>query len=423
MTTNKKRQLNVNMILRQWLVIILIIGALALISWRVLSLGMADYYARSQPEKALAWRAEHPEALFLQAERLANEGSSGQPQAIQLARRALQANPLDGRVYRVLGHLAQLHGDQHQALSLYRIAARRAPRDLPSHAWLVNYYLRTGALLSALPHLDAMQRVQPELIPVLFPQLVAFATHAQTQPALGKLLNTSPPWRGPVLIRLLQEAPNVIAIAPLIEFLRKSPGGLSKGELSAWLERLTRDRHWRQAYRIWVSQLTPEQQKMRGNVFDGGFELTPSHDGFDWRIDNVPGARIDLLPTTDAGGQQALRVSFEDRRVSFNSVRQLLVLRPGQYRLQGRVWLDDLRSERGLVWTLRCVENDKVLASTEPLMGSSRWHAFLVPFAVPALDCGGQWLQLSLPARFPAEQQISGRVWFDDLRIDAESRD
>jgi len=36
---------------------------------------------------------------------------------------------------------------------------------------------------------------------------------------------------------------------------------------------------------------------------------------------------------------------------------------------------------------------------------------------VPGDKCGGQWLQLRLPARIPAEQRIGGVVWFDDLKI------
>jgi len=40
-----------------------------------------------------------------------------------------------------------------------------------------------------------------------------------------------------------------------------------------------------------------------------------------------------------------------------------------------------------------------------------------VQFEVPTDKCGGQWLELQLPARIPAEQRIGGLVWFDDLKI------
>ena len=47
----------------------------------------------------------------------------------------------------------------------------------------------------------------------------------------------------------------------------------------------------------------------------------------------------------------ALRVAFEDRRVPFAHVRQLLALGPGRYTLSGRARPDNLRTDRGLVWT------------------------------------------------------------------------
>jgi len=40
----------------------LVLAVLALLAWRALSLGMADHYARSDPERALSWRSDHPEA-------------------------------------------------------------------------------------------------------------------------------------------------------------------------------------------------------------------------------------------------------------------------------------------------------------------------------------------------------------------------
>ena len=98
---------------------------------------------------------------------------------------------------------------------------------------------------------------------------------------------------------------------------------------------------------------------------------------------------------------------------------QMLALAPGNYRLNGRVRLDDLRSDRGLVWTLSCAEDGRQLAETEPMSGHTAWRSFSLDFAVPAEACGGQWLTLRVPARIAAEQRIGGVAWFDDLKINA----
>jgi hypothetical protein len=159
-----------------------------------------------------------------------------------------------------------------------------------------------------------------------------------------------------------------------------------------------------------------------GNVFDGGFEWEPSNVGFDWRISRVAGAIVSLAPVTGAGGNQALQIEFEGMRVPFQNVRQLLALPPGRYRLQGRVRLDDLRSDRGLVWTVACADSNRAIAETEPMSGQRGWTSFGMDLVVPGESCGGQWLVLRIPARIPAEQLIAGTAWFDDLQIEAVSR-
>ena len=184
-----------------------------------------------------------------------------------------------------------------------------------------------------------------------------------------------------------------------------------------WLERLIHDRQWGSAYLTWVAQLPSEKQATIGNVFNGGFDWEPSNNGFGWRFERVAGARIDRAETAGASNTYALRVAFEDQRVPFRNVRQLTALQAGSYRLDGRVRLDSLRTERGLVWSVRCAESGKELARSEPFAGNSPWRPFDVRFEVPTDNCGGQWLELQLPARIPAEQRIGGLVWFDDLKI------
>jgi hypothetical protein len=203
----------------------------------------------------------------------------------------------------------------------------------------------------------------------------------------------------------------------LFERLRRSPDGLSDRELSIWLDRLIKNRQWSRAYLSWVESLSPTAGKRIGNVYNGGFELEPSQLGFDWRFSAVSGARVSRSQVSGSAGQFALRVDFEDRRVPYHHVRQLLALAPGTYRLQGRDRTDDLRGERGLVWTLSCAETGRVIGETEPFKGRHDWKNFEVDLAVPAENCGGQWLILRVPARIPAEQRLGGVAWFDDLSI------
>jgi hypothetical protein len=260
-------------------------------------------------------------------------------------------------------------------------------------------------------------RVEPQREHVLAQIMLKLAATPDAQPALAKLLSADPPWREKMLQRILANTQEVAAVFPLVEILRTQPGGLTERELNTWIDRLAGAGEWGTAYLSWVQSLSPEASRQIGNVFNGSFELEPSHGGFDWRFGEIAGAHIGREQTTGIKGNLALHVIFSDDRIPFSHVRQQLALPPGKFRLSGQVRLDNLRSERGLVWRLTCAKDGAVLGETEPLFGVRDWNAFGVDFEVPSEGCGGQWLTLQLPARIPAEQRIGGSIWFDDLRI------
>lgn len=391
-----------------------LIVLLGVVAWRVLGLGVADHFARNEPGRALGWRADHPEALV----RAAALDVEGRPdKAAGYAQAALRANPLDGRAYRIQGELAARRGDSGQALRFHEMASKLSPRDLRTHVWLEREYLRRGQLLPALGQIDLLLRLQPQLRERQFPVLQAIAQLPPAQATLVSLLSRRPPWREAFIAQLCRLSERSDSLDPFMLGLRRAPGGLSEAELSSWIERLTRDRRWNEAYLAWADGLPDRLQSELGNVYNGGFETEPSNRGFDWRLSEVAGAYVERLHSAGVGGELALRVSFEGQRVPFHHVRQLLALPVGRYRLDGRARAEGLRTERGLSWRVFCADNGRSLASSEPLTGTTTWRGFSFEFEVPEAGCGGQWLQLELPARIPAEQRVAGRAWFDDLGI------
>lgn len=393
--------------------------ALGWAGWRALALGMAGYDAASAPAEALDWRPGFAEAELNRAEAafFGKTAPLGQDQAV---RAAIRLAPLDGRGYRLLGREAELRGDLAAATRLYGIAASRAPRDLPSQAWLAERELAHGEFAPALARFDQMMRVQPEIGLKLTPLLLAVAAHAPAQADFARLLARQPPWRVDFMPRLMVQTKDLSTIFELVERLRAAPGSLAPEELRIWLDRLALEAQWGTAYLTWVQSLGPEASGRIGNVFNGSFESEPSNLGFDWRFAPVNGASISRSQVPGADESLALRVEFGGGRVPFQNVRQLLALAPGNYRLRGRVRLDDLRSERGLVWTLTCFEDGHQIGETDPMSGRREWRSFEVAATVPAEKCGGQWLTLRVPARIAAEQRIGGVAWFDDLKMKAE---
>jgi tetratricopeptide (TPR) repeat protein len=392
---------------------------LAFAAWRILTLAVADHHATDDPARALRWRPDHPEALLNAAEQ-ALKAPPDLDRADHLARRAAAANPLDGRAFRTLGEVADQRGDRAAAARLYATAVRHSPRDLPSLAWLVAYHFDQGDTASGLGYVDALLRVAPTFINEMSTTLIAaFDSSAGALPLAGVLAG-HPPWRGTFLGRLARDGQSTDTMSALFEQLAVAPGGLDPTERRAYVERLVRDRRWSQARRAWSAGL-PFVAAADEGVFDGQFELPASGDGFGWRFDRVAGASVDLLGGPGVGGKRALYVSFQNRRVRFAHVRQLLTLAPGRYRLSARYRLDGLRNERGLAWVVQCAEGQppERLGTSRLLVGSSPWSTLDFDFDVPAQGCGAQWLRLELAARIAAETQVGGRAWFDDIAVQA----
>ena len=399
------------------LTVILLVAA-----WRMLSLGMADFFALNQPEHALEWRKDHPRALFRAGEKADLAGDDAQ--AIEMSRRALAANPLEGRAYRVLGRVAERQGDRAGAVSYFREAVRLSPRDIPTHVWLEGYYLSVGQPVEALRHIDMLLRIEPEKNWRQYTLLQKLSAFPPAHVALAAALAKRPAWREGLMARICpSELGSSALVAPLMNRVREQPGGLSEQELKVWLPCLEHDGRWGEAYLTWVSSLPPRQRLKLTNIFNGGFEDEPSGVGFDWVIGSDPSFQVERLDTEGAVGKSALRITFPEGKVQFNHVSQWLVLGPGSYTLGGRYRAEGLRSEQGLVWDLRCAEGNRELAKSPSVSGLTTWKRFDVPFEVPVRGCQGQRLQLTLPSDSGTAQRVGGRAWFDDLKITTRPRD
>ncbi|MFO1453439.1 MAG: hypothetical protein U1F19_04015 [Lysobacterales bacterium] len=111
--------------------------------------------------------------------------------AAQTARQLLAHEPLSGQAFRELGMISDQRGDRAQAKKLFDIAARRAPRDLPTHAWLAQYTLRQHDYPGAMQQFDIVFRQAPERLARLAPALVQMAKEPTFADALAASLRTN----------------------------------------------------------------------------------------------------------------------------------------------------------------------------------------------------------------------------------------
>src|SRR5262245_38583272 len=391
------------------------------LAWSIFAETIAQGLAKSDPNAALRWVADHSIALNQLAQQELEDPRGKLDSAREWAQRALRSNPLNARALALLGLIAERNGDQNSADALMRISGGRTLSDATTDAWLFNRELRRADYSHALPYADAILRTVSitELDArkrQLYPSLAAFVTNPLAFKALIAFLATSPPWRRWFLSEMSQRSANQARLIDLYAALTETDAPPTKAELWPYLNRLIKDGNYGQAYQTWHKTLPPGKQANETYPFNRDFDIPVDGLPFNWRLESIPGADIRIVSSDNAG--RALLVQFSGGRVHFANVKQLMLLPTGAYSFTGKVKTEDLRTSRGLWWQISCANNAATtLATTELVSGTRPWTDFMVKFNVPATDCKTQLLQLELPARIDSELRIEGQVWYRDLRI------
>ena len=395
--------------------LILLLGVLFFLAWRVISLGMADHLAKDSPEKALTWRSDHPEALVRSAE-LALDAKDW-AKARQDAVAALASNTLDGRPLRILALVSAHDGKQAKARQLMLDAATQSPRDWQAQLWLLEDALRRKQAADAANRIDSLLRIKPELMTAMLPQVMVLAVNPQAQNALLERLAQDPPWRRHLLNGLAASQYPMNQILPVFLNLNEK-SKLDASEYLPLLNRLNKENRFDQAYLTWANLIPAEQRKYLGNVFDGGFELPIEEQigDFAWVVQELDGAEVQFMSTDGSVGEGSYYVDFDDRRIPFAHLNQLLVLPPGQWQMSYSAKAGQLKNPLGLVWRVTCQTDGRILAQSEAMKGQFNWKSMAFDFEVPA-GCWGQKLTLMIPARIPSQTEISGSLWLDHVEI------
>jgi len=390
------------------LLLLAALGALV-VGWRIVVVSMAATLAEAAPQQALAWNPSEPLALLARAQ---EQLDAGQLEAAAMtARDLLRAFPLQAQALVVLARVADAQHDP-AAAARFAIALQRAPRDAYARAWMSGTQLQEGDYDQALANIDTLLTIMPSYQAALLPILVALADKPAFAMAMARALQHRPTWRGTYLGALLKDGS--FDAADQIFGRLQDAHDLDRAEASSWLERLKQAGMWGAAYSRWVSGLELAPGASLALVHDGGFEERGTGIGFDWRMPGAPGVLVERV-TLD--GARVAQVSFLGRRVPQPNFAQTLFLAPGTYELQYRARARNLRSDRGIAWTITCRGDNPARTRSDALQGSFDWKTLRLRFEVPAQDCPAQELALSNPGAGGAGKIVVGTLWFDDIVI------
>ena len=395
------------------IVLALTVMAAIFAGWRIFGQMQAERLAETDPVAALRWRPNDPVALSALAERQVQHGDM--KAAAATARQLLVIEPLHGIGFRVLAETADRLGRRAEAFKLYEIAARRAPRDLPTRAWLTQRYLEQGQYKQAIAQIDRILRVEPQRARSINPVLVQLAQDPAFAGALADALQADPPWRIGTLAALRDLKTGSPDAAGRVLQRLQAKGGLSEQDYKDWLDSLIAEGRWGEAYARWAGQLATTAGRLP-LVYNGDFAHPQTDAGFNWRLRKIPGVLLQFESANGAAGHVAY-VRFLDRRVPSAGLEHPLMLEPGRYLLTLRMRGQSVRSVMGLQWVIACSGGGGEVARTEPVDGTFGWTTFQTEVTIPPEECPGQWLRLVNPVPSGAAQRVVGELWVDDVKI------
>lgn len=394
----------------------LILSALVVVAFKIVVDTASQRLAIKAPDQALSWDADNSTALDQAARQQLFTSTPDAEAAEGLAQRALRAAPLNDDALFLLGVIAQQRDDAAKARALIQMAGKRTWRNLVTQLWLFEHDTSRKNFSDALVHADAMLRVSPEIQGKLFPALATFTSTADSLRALTGFLATNPEWRPAFLATLSSRLKDKDQLDRLYSSLQASRFPPDRQEMSFYIRRLVNDGQYRAAYAAWYESL-PSPKPIKGAFpYNGNFQHPAGGSPFNWAIQHVRGADIAIVGAEGGQGKE-LQLQFSGARVALSNVKQLILLRPGSYRLSVEVKADNLQTTRGLWWRLTCVTGNKAdLAQTPLVHRSGPWEDFGVQFRVPK-TCEAQQLALELPGRAPSEMRIEGVVSYRDIQI------
>jgi len=332
-------------------------------------------------------------------------------------RSLLLSDPLNGEYYRLLGQLYEVVNNNDLAYRLMMVASDISPNEIIAHEYMFRVNLQNNRPVIALLYGDRLFSIFNEITANYAPAFRLIIIDPEARDKLSKILVRNPNWRFNFFSQIVPSLAdkNLDEILVLLTALNNSSAPVTNSELKFLISTLMFAGKYNLAHRAWVSLLPAGDIDKIGLLNNGGFDQVPTDLAFDWHIGEGKEARsqIDTIYNT---GNRVLNIEFGNGRVTLPNIWQVMVLKPGKYRVQGK-YQGEAIGKRGLFWGVACYRG-KMLAESEEIRGKFQdWRAFEFEIDVPQENCVAQSLGLRHGAISPSEQIIRGSISFDDLKI------
>lgn len=365
----------------------LAVGAL-IIAYNSIGSTLANVVVKADPAAAhtLAPSDGRFTAALASREFSASPDTDANAKTANLARRALLQDATAVDALSVLGLQAQLRSDEATSDRIFAYSVELSRRELQPQLWAIEYAVQRGDIEGALANYDSALRTSQRARDILFPALAGAVSEPLVRDPLLDLLVSDPVW-GPTFLRYAASlAPDPESVVQLFRAGTARGLDIENDERAAVVQRLNARNLMDEAWGFYTT-FRPGAERNRSR--DPDFRLDTDRPApFDWTVRSATGLSAAIIPRQDGGVLDFAAPPSTRATV----VRQVQLLPPGDYRIEGRSSGIDQPDRSRPYWTLEC-RGAGELGRVDLPNSTEADGRFSGRFAVPA-DCPVQTLSL-----------------------------
>ncbi|WP_395392869.1 hypothetical protein WBP07_17245 [Novosphingobium sp. BL-8A] len=391
-------------------------------------LAVADSVATALPKSGLPlahriapWNARVAGALAREemtegAQLLSGKGSisAGHQRlasAAVLARNALRRDGTVVSAVTTLGMDAQINENVNVARGWFRYSESLSRRDLTTQLWMIEDAVQRGDISQALRHYDIALRTQPSAPDVMFPVLANAIGDPIVANGLVNILRQRRAW-GPHFISFIaSNSDEPVAVERFFVALRDIGVKVPNDASVALLDKLIANGAYDEAWRYYAMG-RPEVKRQRSR--DADFSaLIPEPSELDWKTQSTAEGMVASIQPTGNGAEFSFSAPSN---VGGEVLRQLQLLTPGDYVLEGRSTQIEQTRGTSPYWRIVCLNNDHEIGQIDVPNSSVDNGRFSGELTIPD-NCPAQKISLNIRA-----SDESGGVTGQIVRVQVRPR-
>lgn len=307
---------------------------------------------------------------------------TGPRSAYGYTHRAILSDPLSVQNVSILGRLQLYSGQPTNARKTFEVAGQLGWRDPMSQIYWLDQAMQLGDLKVAAERLDALLRQAPDS-GNRDKFLAVVSASPEGRAALAERLKLSPVWAEPYLTSV--DIPPA-QLSQRVDVARRVGRRIwTCAQTAPITQKLVDAKMLDQAQSIWRQNCISAGTL----VYDGGFDAldtTRATRGFDWQLSGRGDVAVRSI--ADQSGNRLMELEVESAQTQ-SVLKQLVVLKPGNYRLTWRTPDTSARSAMGLSVSLSCQASLADAVPGSPIGDSKlgkRVYIFSVDAKCPARD-------------------------------------